>query len=525
MVGAAGRAIRADQVHVLPSPDSIGGAPPLRVRAANDAPVADGPWVLYWMIAARRLRGNFALDRAAAWARALGRPLVILEALRVDYPWASDRLHRFVLDGMADQRAMSEGAPVLYYPYVEPSAGAGKGLLEALAGRACAVVTDEYPGFFLPRMVQAAARRLRVRLEVVDGNGLLPLAAADRDFTAAAHFRRHLQRALPAHLGAAPRADGLAGLDLPRLAELPRAIRRAWPAADRRLLDGDAEALSRLPIDHAVPVVATRGGSRAAHAALRRFVTRRLDEYDRLRDEPSADATSRLSPYLHFGHIGVHEIFAAVARHERWSPARLGRPDGARFGFWGMRAPAELFLDQLVTWRGLAYHTAARQPQALADFASLPGWAQRSLRKHARDPRPHRYDRAQLERAQTHDEVWNAAQRQLLAEGWFHNYLRMLWGKKILEWSRRPEDALATMAAIMDRWSLDGRDPNSYAGYAWALGRYDRPWPERPVFGTVRSMSSASTRRKLRLKEFLAKYGDSAVSAAPSAAPSRATRR
>ncbi|HET9594342.1 MAG TPA: deoxyribodipyrimidine photolyase, partial [Anaeromyxobacteraceae bacterium] len=179
--------------------------PALRICAVNGAPVRPGgDFVLYWMIAARRAAHSFALDRAVALARELSRPLVVLEALRAGYPWASDRLHRFVLQGMAVNAAAFAAAGVAYHPYVEPRPGDGKGLLEALAARACAVVTDEFPAFFLPRMVAAAGARLRVRLEAIDGNGLLPLRAAERVHLTAFAFRAFLQRALPEHLAAFP---------------------------------------------------------------------------------------------------------------------------------------------------------------------------------------------------------------------------------------------------------------------------------------------------------------------------------
>jgi deoxyribodipyrimidine photo-lyase len=170
-----------------------------------------------------------------------------------------------------------------------------------------------------------------------------------------------------------------------------------------------------------------------------------------------------------------------------------------------MSEGAEAYLDQLVVWRELAYNGTAHIPD-YDRFDSLPSWAKETLTAHAGDVRTHRYRRAELEAARTHDEVWNTAQRQLLAEGWFHNYLRMLWGKKILEWSRTPAEALKTMIAIMDRWSLDGRNPNSYAGYAWTLGRYDRPWPERPIFGRVRTMSSERTAKKVQLQRTMRAY-------------------
>jgi deoxyribodipyrimidine photo-lyase len=174
-----------------------------------------------------------------------------------------------------------------------------------------------------------------------------------------------------------------------------------------------------------------------------------------------------------------------------------------------MSVNAEAFLDQLVTWRELGYHTCAHRSD-YAELSSLPAWAQHTLAAHGGDPRQYCYSLDELRRAATHDPLWNAAQRQLLREGVLHNYLRMLWGKKILEWSPTPAAALATMIELNDRYALDGRDPNSYTGILWCLGRHDRPWgPARPVFGTVRYMSSENTRRKVRLAEYLKRYADS----------------
>jgi deoxyribodipyrimidine photo-lyase len=224
-------------------------------------------------------------------------------------------------------------------------------------------------------------------------------------------------------------------------------------------------------------------------------------------NHPDLDASSRLSPYLHFGHLSAHQVFAALATRERWTTRKLGgAAGGVREGWWGMSPSAANFIDQLVVWRELAFNTC----EYVADYdtyASLPAWARRTLDQHADDPRPDLYTLEQLERANTSDPVWNAVQRQLVREGWFNGYLRMLWGKKILEWTAAPAEALARMETLMNRYSLDGRDPNSWAGYAWVLGRYDRPWPERPVFGTVRYMTSASARRKLKMKRFLERFG------------------
>jgi deoxyribodipyrimidine photo-lyase len=479
--------------------------PASRITPANAAPLRPGgAFVLYWMTAARRTTHSYGLDRALARARELGKPLLVLEALRVGYPWASDRLHAFVLAGMRDNAARFAAAGVAYHPYVEPTAGAGKGLLAALAADACLVVTDEYPGFFLPRMQAAAAAALPVLVERVDGNGLLPLRAAELVFPTAIAFRRFIQKRCRAHFEEHPRADPLARLDLP-LAAVPKAILARWPAADPALLQLRPGALAALPIDHAVAPCGA-GGSVAAGRALARFLDHGLPRYED-RNDPAAAVTSGLSPYLHFGHIGAHEVFAALMRREGWSPDRLARTtSGSREGWWNVSAASEGFLDQLVTWRELGFNMCFYRPEH-ESYESLPMWAQQTLDEHAGDRREHIYSREQLESARTHDALWNAAQRQLLRDGTIHNYLRMLWGKKVLEWSPDPRTALATLTHLNNKYALDGRDPNSSSGIAWTLGRYDRAWgPERPVFGKIRYMSSDNTARKLHVAAYLRQY-------------------
>jgi deoxyribodipyrimidine photo-lyase len=482
--------------------------PNLRIRICNRAPVnAEGDFVLFWMIASRRMHWNFALERAVEWAQELRKPLVILEALRCEYPWASDRLHRFVLEGMADNAASCKKTGILYYPYVEPTPGRGKGLLAALAARACTVITDEFPCFFLPHMVAAASRLLPVRLEAVDSNGLLPLRACDRTFTSAHSFRRFFQSNILYHLSGFPLRDPLKSLKIPRTCKLPETIIRRWPMTSSSWLAGNNRSLARLPIDHGVKPVPTTGGSNAGEAAMKTFLRRRLGRYAEARNQPAELVTSGLSPYLHFGQISVHQVFTELMRQERWSIESISpRAMGQRNGWWGVSAPAEAFLDQLIIWRELGFNMCWFQKD-YDHYDSLPGWARETLDAHAVDPRAYRYTLEEFQQAQTHDELWNAAQRQLLREGRIHNYLRMLWGKKILEWTPAPSAALAIMIHLNNRYALDGRDPNSYSGIFWCLGRYDRPWwPERPVFGTIRYMSSQNTARKINVQDYLRKY-------------------
>jgi deoxyribodipyrimidine photo-lyase len=482
--------------------------PEIRIRQANSLPVRpDGEFVLYWMIAARRANWNFALDRSVEWAAKLRKPLVILEALRCDYPWASDRLHRFVLDGMAENVCKFEGKDVLYYPYLEPAVGEGKGLLAALASRACVVVTDDFPCFFLPRMVASAGRHLPVRFEAVDSNGLLPMSEGPQNFPTAYAFRRFLQKELPRHLLEFPKQDALLRAPLPILKTLPVEITGRWPKAAPEFLNSRDKPLAAIPLNHKVSPVEERGGSTPAQSLLREFLRTKLATYAEDRNEPAKHATSELSPYLHFGHISVHQIFSEITKQEGWTPAHLSlRATGSRSGWWGVSQDVEGFLDQIVTWREVGFnfcHTRSDYDR----FDSLPPWALKTLREHARDERTHIYSLEDFERAATHDPLWNAAQTQLVIEGRIHNYLRMLWGKKILEWTRTPEEALQIMLELNNKYALDGRDPNSYSGIFWCLGRYDRPWgPERPVFGTVRYMSSENTARKFNVREYVRRY-------------------
>ena len=481
--------------------------PPIRIRAANNALLRPhGDYVLYWMIANRRLRYNFSIDRALEHCESLCKPLLIFEALRIDYPWASERLHRFVLDGMADNARACTSLGVTYVAYVEPAPGAGKGLLAALARDACVVVTDDFPCFFLPKMLAAAARQVLVCLEAVDSNGLLPIRATDYAAQRAFDFRRLLQKELPKHLEYFPAADPLRHCKLSAPAVVAKSTQEKWPMADSTALNAPDSFHARLPIDHAVRPAALRGGAEASLSRLKRFLRKGLPRYAEFRNDPEGDVTSQLSAYLHFGHLSAHEVFARVAKKERWSLEKLAlRGDGKREGWWHMSPTAEAFLDQAITWRELGYNFTAHR-QDYDCFESLPDWARKTLRKHARDEREHLYTLEQFESAQTADPLWNAAQTQLLREGRIHNYLRMLWGKKILEWTRTPRQALDVMIHLNNKYALDGRNPNSYSGIFWVLGRYDRPWPERPVFGAIRYMSSASTARKLRVKSYLQKY-------------------
>jgi deoxyribodipyrimidine photo-lyase len=486
-------------------------APALRLSVANQRGVATkGNFVLYWMIAARRTRYNFALEHAIARAAELGKPLLVLEALRIGYQWANDRHHSFVIEGMRDNAAAFAKADITYMPYIEPTKNAGSGLLQALAESAALVVTDEFPCFFLPVMVAAAAAKLAVRIEVIDGNGAMPLRATDKPYPTAASFRRHMQKTIYPHLMQFPIAEPLKSTTARsvRHAQVPSAVVKRWAMATEAMLSSGLRTIANIDIDHAVAPALLTGGSAAAATSLAQFVKSKLDRYADDRSQPEQDVVSGMSPYLHFGHVSAHDILASVWQRAGWDPSSIAdvKATGSRDGWWHLPAAEEAFLDELVTWREVGYSFCFHRPD-FASYDSLPPWARKSLDEHAADKRVYVYSLAQFESAATHDPLWNAAQNQLVREGRMQNYLRMLWGKKILEWTPSPRAALAVMIELNNKYAVDGRNPNSYSGIFWTLGRFDRPWaPIRPVFGCIRYMSSDNTAKKFRVKGYLAKY-------------------
>jgi deoxyribodipyrimidine photo-lyase len=482
--------------------------PEIRLARCNDIPVnPQGAYVLYWMIASRRTQWNFSLQRAVEWCVELKKPLIVFEPLRIGYRWSSPRFHRFIMEGMAANEESLKKTNATYYPYVEPSPDADKGLLSALAGSACLIVTDDFPAFFIPSMIKAVAERLPIFLEKVDGNGLLPMGAAPSVFTAAQFFRRFLQKELPAHLASMPESNPLRGKNLPAPLPVPKGILKQWPPASSELLRGGPKAPAAYPIDHHVTPVERQGGSKEGTKTLKGFLENKLSLYPENRNHPDEDGTSGLSPFLHFGHTSVHEVFQRLAEKEEWTPEHLSKKvTGGKAGWWHMSEAAEAFLDELVTWREIGFNMC-RMRDDYDRYDSLPEWALQTLKRHSNDRRRYLYPPDRFEEARTHDPLWNAAQTQLLREGRIHNYLRMVWGKKIVEWTSSPQEALQVMIELNNKYALDGRDPNSYSGIMWCLGRYDRAWgPERPIFGKIRYMSSENTARKLRLGEYIERF-------------------
>ena len=497
--------------------------PTERLRLLNAHPVRPGArFVLYWMTAARRTRANFALERAVEWAAALDLPLVVLEGLSASHPanlpGPTARVAGRVTDGMRDnlEAFQHAGTGARYLAYLEPAPKAGRGLVEALAEQAALVVGDAYPTYFLPQLMSAMAARFTCPLELVDAATLVPMAAPPKVYARAVDLRRYYHKNLVEHLAHAPAHEPLTDTQLRPLDEQTASLLAdtlaPWPllfdsAREANPTEPEVAALVRaLAVDQTMTRTPERGGNVEAHVRLARFLDDDLMQPAKPRRR--AGRRSGLSPDLHFGHLGPHEALEALFERHPWHPDDTNpKVAGQREGWWGLAPEAESWLDQVVTWRELG-HNQAFHRRDHATYAGLPDWAQTTLLEHAGDPRPFLYDRAAFEAAATHDELWNAAQRQLVEEGVVDTYLRMLWGKQILHWSASPEEAFETCLELNDRYALDGRDPNSYSGISWVFGKHDRAWgPERPVFGKVRYMTSDGARRKLDLVDYLERFG------------------
>ncbi len=456
-----------------------------RVHVIRDGePNSLGVFVLYWCQVAHRVPYNHALQAAVALGNRLGKPVVCYHALRPDYPHASDRLHAFVLDGLEEFGRAMRDAGIPYWLELPKSPAEHRPRLKQLATRVAAVVSDWHPTFVVPRHLAAAARGLDVPLFAIDTTCVVPARLIPAAQVAAYALRPKLKKLWPHYLLQLPEGPA------PAHAAAAACIDPGFAAAEApQKLRLELESFS---IDHSVsPVTARPGGRAQALAQLRRFLAHGLPHFDSARNEPSGTHNSGLSAAFHFGLLYAGEVAHAVL--QALGPEHPG---------------VAAFLEELLVRRELGFNYCLYTPPALQlQVTSLPPWAQTTLAAHAKDKREHLYSRDQLERSETHDPLWNATQRQLRAEGRIHGYLRMLWGKKILEWSATPQEALDRMALLNDRFALDGRDAVSVGNFMWVLGLHDRPFQDRPVLGQVRPMSSERTAEKVDLALYMKAWG------------------
>ncbi len=440
--------------------------PRITIRRGG-SPDSEGQCVVYWMQRSQRALDNPALEVAVKAANLLGLPCVVFFAPVPFYPHANLRHYRFLNQGIPEFADGLKKRGIGFVLRRYPDHHLLKFCDEV---RAALVVGDENPMREPESWRQTLAGKIRVPFWTVDSDVIVPSKLLMKEQYGAYTARPVIRRLLPEFL----KQVGNTRAKYPWKA--PRGLKS---------LPTDADITSSWDLDNTVsPVNATVGGTREALKKLKHFIKTGLEHYVADRNKPELDATSHLSAYLHFGHIGPHTVALAIEKAQ------------------APKADKEAFLEQLIVRRELAVNFVRFNPN-YDNFESAATWAQKSLAEHAGDPRKI-YSERQLENAQTHDPLWNAAQRQMVATGFMHNYMRMYWAKKILEWSRTPAQAFRTAVYLNDKYELDGRDPNGYAGIAWAIvGKHDRPWFERPVFGKIRYMSFNSTSKKFDSKRYI----------------------
>jgi deoxyribodipyrimidine photo-lyase len=442
---------------------------PARIQPLNARSIQDGRYVLYWMQASQRVECNHALEYAVGAANEHNLPVVVAFGLTERFPEANLRHYTFMLEGLEEIR---------------------KGLRR--------------------RGIRFVLLRRSPELAAVELSREASLVVADRGYLRIQRqWRRHVAKNAPCAViqvesdavvpveTASPKEEYTAGTLRPKLQRILRDY--LVPLAERPLrkeslslpldVDGenDFQALpGRMAIDHTVaPVKTARGGTARGKALLEDFITNGLRHYDDLRNDPGLDSSSHLSPYLHFGQISPLAIVLRISG-ERSIPATT----------------RDVYLEELIVRRELSMNFVYYN-ERYDEFESLPDWAKKTLAGHAKDRREYLYSPEQWERAETHDPYWNAAQKEMVLSGRMHNYMRMYWGKKILEWSRSPAEAFRTALWLNNRYELDGRDPNGFAGAAWCFGKHDRAWPERKVFGKIRYMNDAGLKRKFDMDAYL----------------------
>ena len=449
---------------------------PARISPLNTAPVrSDRRYVLYWSQMNRRVEGNHALLYAVELANRLNLPVLVYEALTYGYEYANDRLHTFVLEAVPETERRLRKAGIGYVFYLRRNKTDPNNTLYTLARNAAAVVSDDYPTFIARSHNATVPAKIDSAYFVVDASCIVPMSEIPHRQYGAYTIRPRIHRLLPTYLtpGGPLRVNERYTGGLPK-------FHTEVTAANIKQLVASCE------IDHSVaPSTEFQGGSLAAEKLLKTFLEEKLRHYATGRNEPSANATSHMSPYLHFGQISALEIALAVSKyaHEH-------------------KLIADEYLEELIVRRELAFNYA-RFVENPGDLNNLPEWCQLNMQRHAKDKRDPVYSPQQFERAETHDELWNACQREMLQRGKIQGYYRMYWGKKVIEWSSTYQQAAQTMIDIHGRYALDGRDPNTYTNIFWCFGLHDRPWPERPIFGKMRFMSLEGMKRKTNVRAYI----------------------
>ena len=439
----------------------------------SGAPEPAGKCVVYWMQRAQRGRDNHAVDLAVEVANALALPIVVYFAGIANFPHANLRHYTFLNQGLRDIETDLAERNITFILRNAPHESHDQLLADV---NAAILIGDENPMREPERWRHELAARIRIPFWTVDADVVVPSNLIEKAQYGAYTIRPRLYRLLPEYLVPYknPKADH--PWKRPRIFHADSVhedMTRGWKDFDRSV----------------GPVEAWTGGHYAATKRLKHFTDNLLKDYERDRNRPEVDGTSAMSPYLHFGHIGPVTIALAVDAAAKSDPS--------------LKAARDAYFNELIAWRELAVNFV-KYTKNYDTAECAEDWAKKTIAEHARDERERLYSLKQLEHGETYDELWNAAQIQMVRYGWMHNYLRMYWAKKILEWTPDVTTAVKFAIHLNDKYFLDGRDPNGYAGIAWSmLGKFDRAWFDRPIFGKIRYMSGASTGRKFDSKLYI----------------------
>ncbi len=453
-----------------------------RIQLLNGEDVRSGQYVLYWMQRAQRSTYNHALEYAIREANARGLPLVAVFGLTQRFPDGNTRSYGFMLEGLGQTRRALRQRGIRLIIALKPPVDAGRGL----AGDAALVVVDRGYLQIERRWRERVAERLPCRLVQVESDVVVPVeTVSDKEEYAAYTIRPRIHKHLDEFLVGLEET----GLERDSLDDCQDRVGKI--GGDDIDLENIDALLQRLRLRRSAdPVDAFRGGPDEAQALLEDFVANRLDDYAEGRNHPARDVVSHMSPYLHFGQISPLQVALRVNRAEDVADENR-----------------DAYLEELIVRRELSMNFCHFNPD-YGTPACLPDWARETLDVHAKDRRETVYSSDDLERGRTHDPYWNAAQLQMVVTGKMHGYMRMYWGKKILEWTPEPEEAFPTALVLNNRYELDGRDPNSYAGVAWCFGKHDRAWAEREVYGKVRYMSAGGLERKFDMDAYVSAVAD-----------------
>jgi deoxyribodipyrimidine photo-lyase len=430
-----------------------------RIKALNNKEAKRGLYVLYWMQASQRAEYNHALEYAILRGNGLRQPIIVFFGITDDFPEANERHYTFMLEGLRELKGSLEKRGIqMVILHISPALGAVQ-----LAKRASLVIVDRGYLRIQKTWRDQVAQKIDCPLIQVEGDVIVPVEeASQKEEYAAATIRSKIHKKLNHFLAPLKQTD---------------------PVINSFSLDFDffdiediGKAISKLRIDRSVKKVNTfQGGTKEAQNHLEVFLEGKLDRFPELRNDPTLDYLSQMSPYLHFGQISP--LFIALQVKKTKSPG------------------IEAFLEELIVRRELSMNFVSYN-EKYDSFEATPEWAKKTLKAHQGDKRLYLYTLEEMENAKTHDPYWNAAQKEMLFKGKMHGYMRMYWGKKILEWSKTPEEAFQVALYLNNKYELDGRDPNGFTGVAWCFGKHDRPWGERPIFGNVRYMNDKGLRRK-----------------------------